>query len=370
MAKKRKKASKKKSILRLVRESWFYRIYFGLLAVCAVALVIGLITLSGVMREYEETRPVHSAEAALDIVNQRDWAAIHELDEGAKKLKHETTEQYAQYLSELTDGKEFTLKSILSIDDSEQKYSILADGQKFAELTLEHSGETTKHNFEKWQLKSLDIQAFRSNEYTVTVPSDSTVQVGGQALGPDDILETGIATEADGNLPDGVTAPTLTKYGIYMSIGEPEDIAVTDAKGNPQELTRDDDASWSCGLAYDDSVKDAVEAGVVQWGRRLAAYTTGDYSKSDLSNACVNPSPARTYIRNMENNWAAAHDGYDFQNVETRDYYIYSDTCFSCKISFDYIVHYKQEDKSYPTNYTLYFALDGGSFKLYSFTMD
>ena len=109
---------------------------------------------------------------------------------------------------------------------------------------------------------------------------------------------------------------------------------------------------------------------MVKWGRRIAAYTTGDYSKSDLSNACINPSPARTYIRNMENQWAASHDGYDFENIKTYDYYIYSDKCFSCRVSFDYIVHYKAEDKSYPTLYTLYFYKSGDNFKLYSFTMN
>ena len=58
MAKKRKK---RRSLLQLLRESWFYRIYFGVLALCAVALVIGLVVLSGVLEEYEQTRPVHSA---------------------------------------------------------------------------------------------------------------------------------------------------------------------------------------------------------------------------------------------------------------------------------------------------------------------
>ena len=368
--KKKARRAKKKTLLQLLRESWFYRIYFGLLALCAVALAIGLITLHGVMREYEQTRPVHSAEAFLDVLNRRDWAQIHDIDEGAKRLKYETTEQYAQYMDELTAGKEFTLKNVLSIDESEQKYNLLLDGQKFAELTLAQSGETTKHNFAQWQLKSLEITASQSNEFTVTAPSDSIVRVNGQTLGAQDILEAGLPTEADGNLPDGVAAPTLTKYGVYMFFSEPDEITVTDRNGIAQEPTQDGERSWSCGLAYDDSIKAQVESNVVTWGRRLAAYTTGDYDKIDLSNACINPSPARSFIRNMENQWAAAHNGYDFQNIQTSDYYVYSDSCFSCKISFDYIVHYRQQDQTYPTKYTLYFAKDGNTFKLYNFTME
>ena len=372
MAKKKKKfgRTQRKSILHLLKESWFYRIYFGLLAICAVALVFGLITLNTVMREYEQTRPVHFAQEMLDTLNRRDWTAIHSMDEGAKKLKYETTEQYAQYMNDLTAGKEFTLKSVLSIDENEAKYSLLADGEKFGEMTLAHSGETTKHNFALWQLKSLEITAVQSNAFTITAPSDSTVQVNGLTLGAEDVIESGIPSEAEGNLPDGVTAPTLTKYGVYMFFGEPQEILVTDRNGNVQELTQDDERSWSCGLAYDDSIKEQVESNVITWGRRLAAYTTDDYNKFDLSEACINPSPARTFIRNMENQWAAAHTGYDFQNIQTFDYYVYSNSCFSCRISFDYIVHYSKQDKTYPTQYTLYFAKDGGTFKLYNFTMD
>lgn len=365
-----KKKQKKKNIIQLLREGWFYRIYFGVMALCCIALVFGLITLRGVMVEYEQTRPVHSAEEVLNLISQRSWSEIYVHDESARRLKHETPEQYAQYMNDLTQNKSFTLKSVLSINDDEQKYNVLMDGQKFAELTLEPSGETTAHDFRHWQLKSIATTAFDANEYTVTAPADSAVQVNGQTLTQADIIESSIATEADGNLPEGMTAPTLVKYGVYMSFGAPESVTVTDKNGRAQELTQPDERSWSCGLAYDDSIKAQVESEVVKWGRRLAAYTTGDYSKSDLSRACINPSPARTYIRNMENQWAASHDGYDFQNIRTYDYYIYSDSCFSCKISFDYIVHYKQQDKLYPTNYTLYFAKDGGQFKLYSFTMD
>lgn len=371
MAKKKSKRSQKKTILRLLRESWFYRIYFGLLAVCAIALTIGLVVLTGVLREYEQTRPVHTAEAYLDMLNRRDWAQVHAIDDAARKLKYETADQYARYMDELTAGKEFSLKSILSIDENEQKYNLMLDGQKFAELTLMHSGAVTKHNFAEWQLKNLEIVAARANEYTVTAPADSVVTVNGKALGAEDILETGLPTEAAENLPDGVEAPTLTKYGVYMFFSAPEDVRATDRNGNEQEVTRDGEHSWSCDLTYDDAnIKEYVEGNVVTWGRRLAAYTTGDYDKIDLSNACINPSPARSFIRNMENQWATAHNGYDFQNIETYDYYVYSDSCFSCKISFDYIVHYSKQDQSYPTLYTLYFYRDGGTFKLYNFTMD
>jgi len=370
--KKKTRRRKRATIFQRIRESWFYRIYFGLLLLCAVGLVIGLVTLSDVLAEYEQTRPIHTAEEMLARIQQRNWNDIYQIDLSARSLKQETPEQYAQYMQDLTAGKEFTLKSVLTLQENEQQYNVMLDGQKFAEIILEHSGVTTSHNYNKWQLKSLETHALASTQYTITVPSDSTVQINGIALTQADIVESGIATEASGNLPDGEQAPTMTKYSVNMSFGAPGEFIVTDKNGKQQQVTQDDERSWSTTLAWDDdAIKAQCEEEAVKWGRRLAAYTTGDYNKFTLSESCINPSPARTYIRNMENQWAANHSGVDFENIQTYDYYVYSDNCFSCKISFDYIVHYTKNstDKTYPTKYTMYFQKQGGTFKLYSFTM-
>lgn len=370
MAKKKSRKKQKKNLIQLLKTSWFWRIYCALLVVFVVALAIGLGVLSGVMGEYEATRPVHAAEKLLEKLNARNWQEIYSMDESAKALTQETPDQYAEYMNNLTTGYDFSLKNILSLNENEAKYNVMMNGQKFAELTLEHSGEVTGHGFNHWQVKNLTTTAMAASQYTITAPADSTVSVNGQVLSQDLIIQRDIPTEAAGNLPDGVIAPTMVKYAVNMSFGAPENVTVTDKNGNAQAVTQEDDHSWSAPMAYDDSIKAQVEEAVVKWGRRLAAYTTDDYSKYDLYNACINPSPARTYIRNMENQWAASHSGVDFKDIKTYDYYVYSDSCFSCRISFDYIVHYKAGDKTYPTLYTLYFAKDGGSFKLYSFTMN
>ena len=370
MAKKKTRKKQKKNLLTLLKESWFWRIYCALVVLFVASLIVGLSILSGVMGEYEETRPVYAAQDVLATLNARNWTEVYSMDESAKALTQETPEQYAEYMNNLTTGYEFSLKNILSLNENEARYNVMMNGQKFAELTLEHSGEKTGHGYDCWQVKTLATTAMAASEYTITAPADSTVAVNGQTLSQDLIIQRDIPTEAAGNLPDGVMAPTLVKYAVNMSFGSPDSVTVTDKNGNAQEVTREDDHTWTAGLAFDDSIKAQVEEAVVKWGRRLAAYTTDDYSKYDLYNACINPSPARTYIRNMENQWAASHSGVDFENIQTYDYYVYSNDCFSCRISFDYIVHYKAGDKSYPTLYTMYFAKDGGSFKLYSFTMN
>lgn len=369
----KKKASgrKRKSFTQLLKESWFYRIYFLLLLLCAVALALGLRQLWVIAAEYEETRPIHSAEPYLELFEQRDWNALQAIDVSADALKYDAEGQYVQQMDALLREGEFSLKSIVTIDEREQQYNLLLDGRKIGELTLEQSDEMTKHGMARWQLKQLETQVLTLHEYSVTVPADSVVTVNGMALGESDILERDIPVVDSNNLPDGVTAPTLVRYGVHMNSLQPENIVVTDRHGATQVPEQDGEYSFSWGLAWDDAqIKAQVEENVVTWGRRIAAFTSNDYDKGYLYTACINPSPARTYIRNMENQWAPGHNGYDFENIETGEYYIYADSCFSCRISFDYILHYPSGDRKYPTRYTLYFAKDGSRFKLYSFTMD
>ena len=84
MAKKNTRKTKKRNIIQLLREGWFYRIYFALLLICAVALAFGLNTLSKVMAEYESTRPIYCAQEVLDTINARSWHEVYAMDESAK----------------------------------------------------------------------------------------------------------------------------------------------------------------------------------------------------------------------------------------------------------------------------------------------
>ena len=51
------------------------------------------------------------------------------------------------------------------------------------------------------------------------------------------------------------------------------------------------------------------------------------------------------------------------------DFYLYSEDCFSCRVSFDYIPRFSSGSKTYPTAYTLYFVRQGDTGKLYSFSL-
>ena len=356
---------KKKSIFK----SWFYRIYFVLILLCVIGICIGMNVLNGVMKEYESTRPVHAAEEVAEIFERRDFAGIYPYDTAAAEVAAGQSAQYVDFMNAHTQGKTFSWREAYSGRDDEKKYSVLFDDEKLATFTLAASGETSEHGYNYWKLDSVESSVLPVTRYTITAPSDSVVTVDGRALTQDDALETGLKTACAGMLPSDVPEATRTQYFADVCFGEPA-ITVTDKYGAAQELTQDDACAFSCELSENESLKPICEPNVIAVAQKLANFTSEDLSQNKMLKYVEKNSPAYKTIQEFDNQWCPAHIGYEFQDVQTSDYYDYSDSCFSCRISFKYVIHYeKADDNVYDTAYTLYFHKKDGSFKLYSFTM-
>ena len=205
--------------------------------------------------------------------------------------------------------------------------------------------------------------------YRITVPSDSTVTANGAALTEDDVSSANIPAVADGLLPNGVTVPTLTEYVVYSDAGAPQ-FSVTDAHGNAQEITESGENAWACALPETPGLKEAYEERVVGIAQQLARLSAKTISKDAMLKYCAKNSPARENINNFDDSTGKNKKPEKFENIVSSHYYQYSDTCFSCQVSFDYISKFTAEVvKTYPTTFTLYFTQEEGGGKLYSFTL-
>lgn len=356
---------KKKSIFK----SWFYRIYFLLIILCVIGICIGMRVLSGVMSEYEATRPVHAAEQVAELFEQRNFAGIYPYDAAAAKYAAGESAKYAEFMNGYAQGKTLTWQEAYSGKDDEKKYSVLLDGEKLGTFTLVPSGETSPHGYDYWKLDSVETGVLPVTRYTVTAPADSAVTVDGRALTEADALETNIKTSCAGMLPPDVPEATLTQYYADVCFDAPA-ISVTDRYGAAQELTQDGEHAFSCGVPENESLKSLCEENVLAVAKKLANFTSEDLSQNKMLKYVVKNSPAYKTVKEFDNQWCPSHTGYEFQDVQTSDYYDYSDACFSCRVAFKYVIHYsKAEDNVYDTAYTLYFYKQDGSFRLYNFTM-
>lgn len=369
------KKKKKRQYMRLM-ESRFYRAYFIAVAVALVAIAVGMIWLSGVVRDYEKAQPVHAAEVVAALFENGDYESLYAFDTSAGDIADGDAAFYAQSLSQAASGKAVAWREAFSSNPDEKRYLVTLDGDKFATFTLVPSGETTAHGNRLWQLGSVTTHvALEGTEaagdptaapYRLTVPAGYTATVNGRTLTEADVVTPATSIYPEGFLPEGVKGPELVTYGFFSEEGAPQ-IAVTNASGAAQAVSADDDAgySFSCALTDDAAAREQFGEAVLKLAERIAKYTVDDLARERIGIAPG--SPAETILKKFSNDWAPSHKSTSVLNAKVTDFYVLSDECFTCHVEFDFVLtSRRQNDYTYPTSYTMCVIKRKGSGALYN----
>ena len=377
-----KKRRKKKSIFR----STFYRIYFAVVILCILGIILGGRYLHGVLEDYESSQPVYTAQEAARIFENSDFESIYALDTSVASMEGIDKDFYIESMQQIAAGKNVSWNEAYSASEDEKIYRVTLDGEKFAEFSLIPSGEETQHGNRLWKLNDVttfvtiaepeptpeptpEAPAVELTPCTITVPSTFKVVVDGKMMDANNVVTADIPTASAGLLPEDVPSPTLIQYAFLTEDGNPA-IEVTDESGAAQPVNKDSDTDWSTPLPQNPELQAEFEEAVVKVAKRISSYSAKDASEGAVLQYCAKNSPAREAIKNFDNTWGTPHNGATFENVVSSDYYMYSENCFSCKVSFDYVATFgKSTVKTYPTTYTLYFIKEGGTGKLYNFTL-
>lgn len=379
-----KKNKKKKSIWR----SNFYRIYFTAVILCLLGVFFGVRYLDDVLADFESAQPIYTAQDAARLFENADYNAIYALDDSTAEMENIDKEYYVQSMQEISAGKNVDWSEAYSPSEDEKVYRVTLDGEKFAEFALIPSGAKTARGNRLWKLDHIstfvtiaqaepeptpeptpEAPTVEMITCTITVPDTFKVVVDGKAMDANNVVSADIPTASAGLLPEGVTSPTLIQYAFLSENGNPV-IEVSDAAGVVQSVSKDGDTDWSAALPQSPELKEQFEESVIKVAKRISSYSAKDASEASVLQYCAKNSPARESIKNFDNTWGTPHNGATFENVVSSDYYMYSDSCFSCKVSFDYVATFgKSTVKTYPTTYTLYFIKEGGTGKLYNFTL-
>lgn len=377
-----KKHKKKKSIFR----STFYRIYFAAVILCILGIVLGVRYLNGILTDFESAQPVYTARDVARIFENADFETIYAMDSAVADMDGIEKDFYIESMQEIASGKTVSWNEAYSASEDEKVYRVSLDGERFAEFSLVPSGKETDHGNRLWKLDGIttyvtiaepeptpeptpEAPPVEMITCTITVPSSFKVVVDGKAMDANNVVSADIPTASAGLLPEDVPSPTLIQYAFLSETGAPA-IEVTDESGVVQTVSQDSDTDWSVALPQNPELKAEFEEAVVKVAKRISSYSAKDASEGAVLQYCAKNSPAREAIKNFDNTWGTPHNGATFENVVSSDYYMYSDKCFSCKVSFDYVATFgKSTVKTYPTTYTLYFIKEGGTGKLYNFTL-
>ena len=361
-------------------DSWFYRIYFGVVAVALIAIFIGLHWLTGVVADYEIAQPSHVAEEVAKLFEDGNYDAIYDVDTSAQDISGGDRAFYVDSLKSVSAGKRVRW-SFASESEGQRRYTVTLDSDKFADFTLVPSGETTAHGNTLWKLGSITTNvitesAAQANDpgmatCRIQAPAGCAVTIDGTPLTETDIIRRDISVLPDKfELPKGVTAPTLTEYGFNSESEQPQ-IAVTDAAGAQMAVSESSENIWVCLPGEDADIKARCEDAVGKLAQRIAKFTSQDLSQGAVLDSTVPGSPAETQLKRFSNRWAPTHKSVSFKDMTVSQFYVLSDDCFTCHVSFDFIItSVRDNDYPYHTEYTFCITKYHGSGKLYNLTFN
>lgn len=379
-------SKKKRTGLQRVLHSRFYRVYFCVVALALAALCVGRVWLNGVLVDYEAAQPVYVAEKVADLFEQGDYETIYQLDTSAAEIAGGDESFYLDSLRELSEGRDVEWSEAYSPNEDERRYSVTLDGDRFATFSLVPSGETTRHGNTLWKLGSVStlvqVQATpEAPEETpapatpvgidcvITAPEGCTVTVDGVELTEANasIASRPVITE-EGFLPAGVESVTYREYR-HTSTTESPVVEAKDASGSALTVTQVDANTWSCPLTGDETFRERYSGGVFSLAKRVARIMVGDARVDSMKKFCAAGSPARNIFDNLGNRWVTPHTGSSFENIVVSEFFLHSENCFTCHVSFDFILDTKVGKQTYPTAYTFCVIRDGGKAKLYNLLM-
>ena len=375
--KKKKHSSKEKEgriqeKRRKKRSKLYTKIFYSVYALTIVALFIGMMWasryLNDYVKAYEASQPKYAAEAAFRPFAERNYDVLSQVAD-QDIFRYESRVEYDAYMDRMLGGRAITYNEVYSADENEKRYVVKADGNRFGEFTLRCMG-TDDYGFRQWSFSSMSIVSPQSSTYTVDVPTGTKVFVNGQRLDDENLVQWDIPEFDDiPALPEGSKVPTRCVYQFKRYFAVPL-VSATDRFGDACELSVAGN-TWTTPFVYDDSqMAGELEERVIEVVRRLSCYMTTDYSLSALEKDLVKDSKAYKYVRGVDLNWVMPHRGYDFLNMDVRNYVSYSETCFSVETRYDYKIIYRSVDPEiYPTAYRLYFQLVGDTWKLFDFTL-
>lgn len=346
---------------------WFWCIYALVVVIAVVGIHIFLRGLTGILYEYEQSQPIHYAEAVFNE-NFAPFDAEKYLKKFEDELfKFETRENVAAYLLEKTEGKEFSFYSVSSGKGS-YKYSVKADNVKIASFTL-YEEKAEGERFPTYTADDFEIYFATNESVEVVVPMGATVSINGKQLSKEHIAEDNIADKSNEHMPEGVAGRFYTRYELEGLVCEPE-LSVVDEAGS-EVVMQLADKTYVPVVVYDPQLKADYSAYVLAALENYATYIQGRYSQSTVTLGSViryfDPSSEPyQYVKNVSNRYVNSYDSYEFRDELAEEFVAYDENTFSCRVSFAQVLHLAgAEDYIDTIDYTLFLRRVGDRYLIY-----
>ena len=314
-----------------------FRIYA---AVLVIFIAVLMIYTYNSMKKYEKAQPGIVMDELIVQLEKGDISRVN-LAGGSK---FENSAGFEAELASALKGSDLTYE-LKSTSYDEAKYSILKGEDVVATANLKASNHRDMFailTICDWKLDSVEASVSKgSNTVKITMPAEYTAYVNDVELGKDEQKGELKAIEGLSFVEEYTAIPKFITYEVKGLVNTPS-VKVLDNKGNQVDISSFEDVS-DINIGYaKGTMPEELRNYVAQAAMDYSNFFSKDLPGGSLSTAGIEKyfPKGSTYIELAENYrlhdmWMySAHTGTEFIDLKVEDYTVYSDTLFSCSVSF------------------------------------
>jgi len=344
----------------------FYICIIALIIITVIATQFGKNYLKDVLAEYEDSQYKYVAqdffESNFVSGNGETLATLFE----SQIPRFETEENFAKYLSEITNDKEFLLQ-LTTVGLGEEKiYNVICDGVKFATFSLEKSAEKSEHGFDLFRPSTPIFNEKLLNSYSIEIPVGYSLKINGILLDDSYSLGDKIPTASQEFMPEGIEGITYTTYTVDNLCYEPE-FEVFSPKNEPSPINKDANGVVRAGIVFSKELEEEFSDYVIEATKAYACYMQKDAYFGKVSKYLDPSSQLYTNLRTSPNWMVIDHQSYDFEDAKAFEFCDYGNSVFSCRVSIVHVLKYRGlEDFRDHIDITWYLRNVNGKYLIYN----
>lgn len=332
-------ARSKQAALNRKRKQRFKKLFLLYIAILVIILIVGAILFSSYLASYENGQPSHIAESIVSKYATQQGIVDFVTANADKTSMTDNLDLVAQTYATNIAGKKISFKENSDFRPDSPSYDITADGSIVAKVTLAPNG-TGSFGSPKWKISGLNIAEYLPDALSVTIeaPSGSIVKVNGTQLDSSKIVSSGVPEILANSIQFLSEVPQYDTYKMSGLLSEPT-VEVTDASGNPLNVTKSDDR-YVASAPADQAFIESVEPRVYDAIDNYATYFI--HMSYELYNYIIYGSDLYSYIFGSETMDPIATVLYMFEDIESYEftersasnYVKYADDCFTVDIKY------------------------------------
>ncbi len=361
MAKKLKNRAGKRSVTGTI-------IFYSVYAVLVIAVIFGILyllkELNLYLDNYERSLEKYEAEEVFEgLFSPCRFDKLYDM-QLIELSEFEDKNDFIKYMEMQYGGKEITYREVSAGLSDNKKYSVAADKIKFAEFTLSKNNNAEAPE-NTWELDSVSTAYQKNESVSVKIFKKSKLYVNGVELSDSYITTDNIETDSCNRVPEGVEGILYREYMVDSLLLAPE-IKVINRHGNESTLVFDEDKQMYVEEITYDELTEEIKTLATNAAQTYAKYVTLDATLQNVAKYFDTTSNTYNNIRISETRWYTYHIGYEFKDIELKEYYIYDENTFSIRYSCNhYVYRTRNEEFLFPLDLTLYFKNINGNFYVY-----